>query len=72
MCIPVLSSGLNGYHWLHFGITPPTIPLWANLHLRCFMDILLDTGISNEVQTHAPELDEWLLEINLLQDVIQY
>lgn len=27
-------------------------------------------GISNEIQDHASELDQWLLERNLLQDVI--
>ncbi|XP_066324466.1 uncharacterized protein [Miscanthus floridulus] len=29
-------------------------------------------GITNEVPTHAPDLDQWLLERHLLQDVIQY
>lgn len=29
-------------------------------------------GITNDLQVHAPELDQWLLERNLLQDVIQY
>ncbi|XP_066317156.1 uncharacterized protein [Miscanthus floridulus] len=28
--------------------------------------------ITNDVQAHAPELDQWLLERNLLQDVIQH
>jgi hypothetical protein len=29
-------------------------------------------GISNEVQMHAPDLEQWLLERNLLQDIIQH
>lgn len=29
-------------------------------------------AITNEVQTHTPDLDQWLLEHHLLQDVIQY
>jgi len=29
-------------------------------------------GITNEAQAHAPELDQWLLERHLLQDVIQH
>jgi hypothetical protein len=29
-------------------------------------------GIAIEIQTHAPELDQWLLEHNLLQDVVQH
>jgi len=27
-------------------------------------------GITNEVQTHVPDLEQWLVERNLLQDVI--
>jgi len=37
------------------------------------MGILLGNFvITNEVHTHAPDLEQWLVERNLLQDVIQH
>jgi hypothetical protein len=29
-------------------------------------------GITNDTQVHAPDIEQWLLECNLLQDVVRH
>ena len=36
------------------------------------MVMLLGTCISNEVQSHAPDLDQWLTERKLLEDLVKH